>query len=207
MNKAFLTALLSVFVLLTSCRQEPEKLPVLGRKETVNGKEVAHTIPDFKFVNQDSNYVTNETFAGKAYVADFFFISCPTICPKVKKQMLRIYERFSDEERLLLLSHSIDTKRDTVERLNQYARNLGVTDDRWHFVTGEKDEIYEIADDYFSIAIEDPSAPGGFNHSGRLILVDPKGRVRAFCDGTDAEEVDQFMQDIEKLLAEMKEKN
>jgi len=173
----------------------------------VNGKEVAHTIPDFKFVNQDSNYVTNETFAGKAYVADFFFISCPTICPKVKKQMLRIYERFSDEERLLLLSHSIDTKRDTVERLKQYARNLGVTDDRWHFVTGEKDEIYEIADDYFSIAVEDPSAPGGFNHSGRLILVDPKGRVRAFCDGTDAEEVDQFMQDIEKLLAEMKEKN
>jgi protein SCO1/2 len=90
-----------------------------------------------------------------------------------------------------------------VPRLKQYARKLGVSADRWHFVTGEKEEIYGIAEDYFSVATEDPDAPGGYDHSGRLILVDPKGHVRSFCDGTDPEAVDEFIDDIEKLLHEM----
>ncbi len=195
----------SIFILLiatTSCMQprEEEELPILGHRDIVEGDTIYHTIPDFTFINQDSNVVTNETFEGKAYIVDFFFISCPTICPKVKKQMLRIHEEFKDEENLVLLSHTIDTKRDTVERLHSYARNLGVSAPKWHFVTGDETEIYEIADDYFSIAVKDPSAPGGFDHSGRLILVDENRHVRAFCDGTDPESVDQFILDIKKLL-------
>jgi protein SCO1/2 len=199
--------LISIFALLliaTSCIQpkEDDTLPILGHRDVVEGDTVYHTIPDFSFINQDSNVVNNETFAGKAYVVDFFFISCPTICPKVKKQMLRLYDEFKEEPNLVLLSHTIDTKRDTVARLKNYARNLGVEAPRWHLVTGDESEIYDIADDYFSIAVKDPTAPGGFDHSGRLILVDKDRHVRAFCDGTDPESVDQFMEDIRKLLKE-----
>ena len=133
---------------------------------------------------------------------DFFFISCPTICPKLTAQMLRIHDEFKDINEVLLLSHSIDTKRDTVARLKNYSENLGVNSDKWHFVTGDHDAIYEIADDYFSVAIENPDAPGGFDHSGRLILVDKNRNVRSFCNGTEPESVDRFMKDIELLLAE-----
>jgi protein SCO1/2 len=179
-----------------------KELPILGNKTEQEGETIYHTIPDFSFVNQDSAVVNNATFNDKAYVVDFFFVSCPTICPKVKKQMLRIYEKFDADDNLALLSHTIDTKRDTVGRLKKYAENLGVSSDRWHFVTGNKDEIYEIADDYFSIVIEDENAPGGFDHSGRLILVDKNKHIRSYCDGTDAKDVDRFMKDIQTLLAE-----
>ncbi|MBK6621614.1 MAG: SCO family protein [Saprospirales bacterium] len=191
---------------LASCNvpnAQNQPLPVIGNREIVDGDTVYHTVPDFAFMNQDSQWVTNETFAGKAYVVDFFFTHCPTICPKVAKQMKRVHDRFLEEDRLLLLAHSIDPKRDTIGRLKWYADNLGVESSKWHFVTGEKDSIYAIADDYFSIAIENPDAPGGFDHSGRLILIDPQRRVRSFCDGTDAKSVDKFMQDIDKLLREM----
>lgn len=194
--------------LAVSCQLgEPNQnapLPVLGEFDVVGGDTIYHTIRDFSFINQDSQQVTNATFDGKAYVVDFFFISCPTICPKVKKQMLRLYDRFKNEDKLVLLSHTIDTKHDTIPRLKKFATDLGVGLPQWQFVTGEKDSIYSIANDYFSIAQEDPNAPGGFDHSGRLILVDTKRRVRAFCDGTDPESVDKFMIDVERLLKEMK---
>ncbi len=182
------------------CQQQEEPLPILGEKIIENGDTIYHTIPDFAFIDQDSQVVTNETFKGKIYVADFFFISCPTICPKVTKQMLRIYKHFEDDERVALLAHTIDVKHDTIPRLKDYATKLGVRTDKWHFVTGDKEAIYDIADDYFSIAIEDPDAPGGFDHSGKIILVDDKRRVRSFADGTDPESVDRLIADMEKLL-------
>lgn len=182
------------------CSRPEEPLPILGEKIIENGDTIYHTIPDFAFIDQDSQVVTNETFKGKIYVADFFFISCPTICPKVTKQMLRIYKHFEDDDRVALLAHTIDVKHDTIPRLKDYATKLGVRTDKWHFVTGDKDAIYDIADDYFSIAIEDPDAPGGFDHSGKIILVDDKRRVRSFADGTDPESVDRLIADMEKLL-------
>lgn len=193
--------LISAVVLMTACKNE-KRLPILGERDIQNGDTIYHSVPDFSFVNQDSQVVNNATFDSKIYVVDFFFISCPTICPKVMKQMLRVYEKFENEERLMLLSHTIDTKHDTVGRLKMYAQNLGVNTQKWHFVTGDKAEIYDIADDYFSIAKEDPASPGGFDHSGRLILVDTKRHVRSFCDGTDPASVDKFMDDIKALLAE-----
>lgn len=197
-------AIAAIGLLLAACAQEGKQaqaLPYLGNHD-INGQDtVYHTIPDFAFVNQDSNVVTNETFEGKVYLADFFFISCPTICPKVKKQMLRIYDKYKDNDELMLLSHTIDPNRDTVGRLKQYAQNLGVDNGEWMFVTGDQDRIYEIADDYMSIAREDPEAPGGFDHSGWILLIDKEGRIRSFADGTQAEKVDQLMKDIDWLLA------
>jgi protein SCO1/2 len=200
--------LLAASLILAACSTgidtSDEPLPILGQSTiTEDGDTLLHQIPDFTFMDQDSNIVTPATFAGKAYVADFFFISCPTICPTVKQQMLRIYDRFEGEDRLAFLSHTIDIKYDTIPRLKKYAQNLGVDTDRWHFVTGEKEDIYGIANDYFSIAIEDPDVPGGYDHSGRLILVDPNRHIRSFCNGTDSAEVTAFMKDIELLLEEI----
>lgn len=190
-----------VLFVISSCSQGSDNLlPIIGNISVVTGDTLYHEIRDFRFVNQDSQWVTNETFAGKAYVADFFFTSCPTICPKVAKQMLRIYQKFEADDRLVLLSHTIDVKRDTVGKLKQYANGLGVLTERWHFVTGNHDTIYDMADDYFSTALVDEEAPGGFNHSGLLILVDDNRHVRSFCDGTSEEEVTRFMKDVEQLL-------
>lgn len=204
---SFLLFLAFTAPLLWSCggqnQNDPnEPLPILGFKKVEQGDTAYHEIPDFSFIDQDSQIITNETFSGKAYVVDFFFTSCPTICPIVKQQMLRLNEKYQEDERLLLLSHSIDTRNDSVPVLHKYAQKLGVSSEKWHFVTGDHDEIYAIADDYFSIAEVNPDAPGGFDHSGRLILVDKNRHVRAFCDGTDAESVTKFMKDVDKLLAQ-----
>ncbi|MCO6478067.1 MAG: SCO family protein [Phaeodactylibacter sp.] len=197
-----LLAFMTVLILL-GCKPEEKPLPILSKKEEVNGEMVYQQIPDFAFIGQDSNRVSNATFAGKAYVADFFFTSCPTICPVMTRNMLKIYERFQDSAELLLLSHTIDPKRDSVGRLAQYARNLGVRSGKWFFVTGDKDEIYAIADDYFNVVIEDPTLPDGFDHSGRFVLVDPQRHIRAYCQGTDSVAVKKFMEDIETLLDEI----
>ncbi len=183
--------------------ERPSKLPIYGEKEIVEGDTIYHTIPQYEFVNQDSQAVTKATFDGKAYVVDYFFTSCPTICPKVKQQMLRMADRFQEEDRLKILSVSIDTKYDTIPRLKWYADKLEIKTDQWHLVTGDKELIYTIDEDFFHVAEEDPDAPGGYNHDGRLILIDQEHHIRAFCDGTDAEDVDDFMDDIDILMREM----
>ena len=190
--------------LLLGCQNnsEPKTLPRLGNHIIEGSDTLYHTIPDFEFINQDSNMVTNNTFKDRLYVADFFFTSCPTICPKVKKQMLRIYNKYEEDGRVLLLSHSIDTKYDTVPRLKRYADNLGVTGDKWHFVTGSKEAIFGITEPYMSIALEDPTLPGGFDHSGWLILVDQNRHIRSFCNGTEEDAVSKFMEEIDMLLQE-----
>ncbi len=204
MNKHNFLFFAFLLVAISACIYQPkaDKLPILGERDIVNGDTAFHTVPDFSFINQDSQIVTNATFKDKAYVVDFFFTSCPTICPKLTREMLRLHDHFKAEDRLLLLAHSIDTRHDSVPVLKKYAENLEVTSDKWHFITGDKDEIFEIADDYFSVAIDNPDAPGGFDHSGRLILVDKNRYIRAFCDGTDPKDVDRFILDIQKLLDE-----
>ncbi len=196
---------LVVFTLLSGCQSNlsPDVLPILGVPDLgPNGDSVAHTIPDFRLIDQDSNVITNETFAGKAYVADFFFIACPTICPITTKQMLRIHDHFKDEPRLELMGHTLAPKYDTVAALNRYAKNLGVSANKWHFVTGDQATIYDLAPEYMNVALTDEDAPGGINHSGYLILVDKNRHIRSFCNGTDPEEVTRFIKDIEKLLNE-----
>lgn len=188
-----------------SCSQKEEKkeLPFLGRHEYTDTDTIYHKVADFKFVNQDSAFVTNETLYGKVYVADFFFTSCPTICPIMKTQMLRVYDSLQNEQDLMILSHTIDPKHDTVAVLKEFAERLGVTSDKWHFVTGEKEDIYRIGQtSYMVSAVEDPTEPGGFIHSGAFILVDRQQRIRGIYDGTKPDQVDRLMGDIQILLKE-----
>ncbi len=200
----YLIVLIAYFSIVKCGDTKQTPLPIIGERLGIapNGDTIYPTVRPFKFVNQDSNWVSDKDFEGKIYVSDFFFTHCPTICPKVTAQMLRVYTAFKDSNSVKLISFSIDPRHDTVGRLKEYASGLNVTAPKWNFVTGSKDTIFALARDYFSIATEDPNLPGGFDHSGRLILVDKKRRVRSFCDGTDAKQVDRFMKDIETLLKE-----
>jgi len=201
-------------LLLVSCGLENQKskkaeFPVLGRKQyvekVVDGKTVTdtvdHTIPDFRLVNQDSNWVTPESFEGQVYVADFFFTSCPTICPTMKKEMLRVYEAYKDNDEVGIISHTIDPEYDTVALLKDFAERLDVKAPKWHFVTGEKEAIYELGQKgYMVTAMEDENEEGGYLHSGAFVLVDKERKIRGVYDGTRSEEVDKLIKDIDLLL-------
>jgi protein SCO1/2 len=193
-----------LLITLGSCTTKREApLPIFGEREVVGSDTVYHTIADFKFVDQDSVAVTNETYRGKIYVADFFFTSCRTICPIMKTQMLRVYDSIQNDPSVLLLSHTIDPEYDTVGLLHDYANRLGVKSDKWHFVTGKKEEIYKIAQtSYFSTALEDKSEPDGFIHSGAFLLIDQQRRIRGKYDGTKEEDVNRLLADIQRLKNE-----
>lgn len=186
-----------------SCKPKESALPIYGERE-FNGKDtVYHTIAPFAFLDQDSVLVTNDTFKGKMYVADFFFTSCRTICPIMKTQMKRVYDATVNDSDVLLLSHTIDPRHDNVETLHDYSRMLEVTSDRWHFVTGEKDSIYKMAQtSYFVTAQEARQEPDGFIHSGAFMLIDKKQRIRGKYDGTKEADVNRLLKDIERLRNE-----
>lgn len=206
-------ALLLTTALTYSCQSgsSEQKLPILGSREpverVVNGQTIVdtvyHQIPDFAFTNQDSQQVTQETIAGKIYVTDFFFTTCPSICPKMKNQMLRVYEKYKDNPNVVLLSHTIDPAHDTVAVLKDYADRMNVTADKWHFLTGDRDSIYDMALKYFVGVQEDAQAEGGFAHSGDFMLVDHNRHIRGHYHGTEAEDVDRLMQDMDILLKEL----
>ena len=200
-----------VLWLLLGCAERPRRrLPILGKHELLQGKLVEkdrdtiyHSIRDFRFLNQDSSWVTAETFSNKVYVADFFFTSCSTICPIMAKNMLLVYETYKDNPEVGIISHSIDPEYDTVNILRKYADGLQVSSETWHFVTGEKDDVYDLAiKSYLSVAVEDSSDPDGFLHSGYFLLVDKKRRIRGAYDGTSTTAMDTLIQDIDILLRE-----
>jgi len=197
--------------LLSGCVDTPPpKVQVLGQKlvekHTVNGRvvydTVTATIPDFRFVDQDSTLIDAQTVAGKIYVVDFFFTHCPSICPKMKAEMHKVYEKYKDNADILILSHSIDPARDSVSALKTYAGKLNLDSHKWHFLTGDKDSIYAIADHYLESAKEDKDAAGGFIHDGNFILVDRQRRIRGYYDGTTDAGADKLITDIESLLHE-----
>ena len=197
--------------LFASCtNHSTQELPILGRheyNETESGIDtVYHTINSFSLLDQDSSVITNETYDGKIYVADFFFTSCPSICPIMKVQMLRIYEEFNADSTVMLLSHTIDPEYDNVEVLHDYASRLEVNSNKWHFVTGDKATIYEMAQTSYYVATrENEKAPGGYEHSGAFLLIDDQRRIRGVYDGTKVEAVDELIEDIKTLLVEVNE--
>lgn len=170
--------------------------------DPVTGELDPQPVRTWNYIDQDRRPFGSDSLKGKVYVAEFFFASCPTICPKVKSQMFRLEEKFGDHPDFALVSFTVDPKRDTPEAMKVYAQDqLEIMDlDRWRFIYGDKFEIYDLDADYLSIAEEDANAPGGFNHSGYIVLVDREGYVRSYANGTDEEEVNYLMDDIKLLL-------
>lgn len=202
--------ILTLLVTAISCSspQGTAPLPIYGNKIFEENDTIYHTIEDFQLVDQDSSWVTNATFSNQVYVSDFFFTSCPTICPKMKQQMLRVYEKFETNDQVAILSHTIDPKHDTVAVLKDFADKLGINSAKWKFVTGDQDYIYDLGEkSYMVMADEDAEAAGGFIHSGAFLLVDKERRIRGVYDGTVEEQVDILLNDIEKLLKEYEPTN
>jgi len=207
MLKNYFNITLALLIVLwgSSCgTSQNHSLKIYGERSLdENGDTIYFTIPEFEFTNQDKQKITLQNTKGKVFVTDFFFTTCPTICPRMKDQMLRVYEEFKGNPDVIIISHTIDTKHDTVELLYDFAYNkLEIKPGIWHFVTGEKNEIYEMARNYMIVASEDGTAPGGYVHSGKFILIDKKGQIRGYYDGTDPLSVSDLMHDMKALLAE-----
>jgi len=212
-NISSILALLFLTINFTACTNE-KKLPIYGQREAKIVKEkdgtqrvdtVYQTIPAFKFLNQDSTYITQDMFKGKIYVADFFFTSCTTICPTMHRNLKTVYEQYKGNPDILFLSHTIDFKYDKPSVLKKYAQKLGVDVPQWQFVYGSKDEIYNLAEkSYLTVVKEDSTATDGYIHQGWLVLIDKEKRMRGAYDGTKTEEVEKLKKDIVTLLAEEK---
>jgi len=147
----------------------------------LNGKK--RKVPTFEFINQDSLVVSDKDYKGKVFVAEFFFTSCPSICPIMSKNLVAVQNEFQTSENFGIASFSITPDYDTPRVLKEYAEHYGITDLDWHLMTGDKEKIYDLANSGFNIfAAEMPDAPGGFEHSGLFALIDKNGYIRSRVD-------------------------
>lgn len=211
MRKLILYAAFGTLLFGAACTQE-KKLPIWGDREAkiskdANGNEkidtVYKTIPDFKFLNQDSVEVTQDAFKNKIYVADFFFTSCTTICPIMHRNMKTVYDKYKGNPEVMFLSHTIDFKYDKPSVLKKYAQKLGVDGPQWQFFYGDKAAVYGLAEKDYLVAVqEDNGATDGYVHQGWLVLIDKHKRIRGAYDGTKPEEVEKLKSDMDILLAE-----
>lgn len=199
----------SIYFIMTTGKHNMLSLPFYGQKdisvEIIDGKEhtdtIYHTIPEFSFTNQHGKQLASGDVEGKIIVANFFFTSCPTICPKMTSALAYAKNKLKDHKQVVFISHTVDPKRDTVEALAAYAKKAHA-DENWHFVTGEKEDIYKHAvKGYLVGAQEDVLAPGGFLHSELVVLVDNKGRLRGYYNGTDLEEINRLIDETKVLIA------
>ncbi len=167
-----------------------------------------HTIADFSLINQNGKTITEADYRNKIYIADFFFTTCPTICPIMTKNMVTIQNRIINDDDVLLLSHSVTPEIDSVGQLKKYALEKGVDDRKWNLVTGDKKQIYALARKSY-LAVKEDGDGGEFDmiHTENFILVDKEKRIRGFYDGTKSEEIEKLMGDLEVLKASYKEDN
>ena len=160
-----------------------------------------HTIADFSLTNQNGETITQNNYLNKIYIADFFFTTCPTICPIMTKNMVEIQKRIKNDE-VYLLSHSVTPQIDSVPQLKKYALEKGVDADKWNLVTGDKKQIYELArKSYLAVKTDGDGGPLDMIHTENFILVDKERRIRGFYDGTKMEDIEKLMNDLEILKA------
>ncbi|WP_335965589.1 SCO family protein [Galbibacter sp. PAP.153] len=168
-------------------------------------------VPSFKFIDQHKDTITNEDYKGKVYVVEFFFTTCPSICPIMNANMVKLQNKFKNQEDFAIASFTINPESDTPEVLKEYADRYGVTNPNWHMMTGDMTKIYALSNTGFNLfAGQDESVNGGFEHSGLFALIDRKGNIRSradefgnpivYYDGTTDEGVKMIEQDIEALL-------
>ncbi len=162
-----------------------------------------HTIKDFKLYNQNGDTITQDFYKNKIYVADFFFTTCQTICPVMTDHMLEIQEKTKNDPEVLLLSHTVIPNYDSVPVLKRYAVEKGIDDNKWNLVTGDKQQIYELArKSYLAAKREGDAGPFDMIHTENFVLVDKQKRIRGFYDGTDPTAIEDLLHDISVLKKE-----
>lgn len=204
---------LLIIASIASCKNgttQQRVLPILGQRDVeynnVNGEEIAdtlyHTIPEFRYLNQDSLMIESESMKGKIWISDFFFTHCPTICPPMTSQMKRLNNNLNDlSAELQFMSFSIDPDRDTPSRLREYISAHDIELKNWHFFTGDEQATHRLGIEAFLVhAGTDDTQPGGFAHGDIFTLVDREGHVRGIYHGTVEQDVDKLEKDTRKLL-------
>jgi protein SCO1/2 len=162
-----------------------------------------HTIADFSFVNQNGKTITQKDYEGKVYVADFFFTTCGSICPKMTTNLADVQKAIINNPKVMLLSHTVFPETDSVPVLKAYAKKHGVIDSKWNLVTGDKKEIYTMArKSYLAVKLGKPEELYDMVHTENFVLVDQKRRVRGFYDGTKKEDMQRLIADINYLCSE-----
>ncbi|HRN40769.1 MAG TPA: SCO family protein [Vicingus sp.] len=190
---------------------KPKQLPVYNPSdinpklvdESLQGVNKLHRIGSFNLINQNGKTITEKDFEGKIYIADFFFVTCPTICPKMTKQMKRVYQKFESNSDVLILSHTVMPEHDSVPVLKEYEIKNEVSAPKWNFVTGDKKQIYNLArKSYFAAITEGDGGVDDFIHTENFVLIDKEKRIRGFYDGTSENDVDRLINDVSTLLNE-----
>ena len=202
-----LLVFISIYILLNQ-----KQLPVITPRD-VNSELVdslvqhigyKHKIAPFSFTNQNGEKVTNKDYEGKIYVADFFFTTCQTICPKMTDNMVWLQDKIKDNPKVKLLSHSVFPDEDTVEVLKKYANEKGVIDSKWNLVTGNQNEIYKIArQSYLVVKTGKPEEMYDMVHTENFVLVDQKGRIRGFYNGLNIDKKVKGEQNLTQLLEDI----
>ena len=167
------------------------ELPVLG--------EPGHVAGAFDFINQDGTHITEKDVENKVTVVEYFFTSCPSICPTMNKNLKKVYEKFKGDTSFVILSHTVDPERDSFSVLKSYAGKYGVTAPQWQFLTGDKNELYTSASRDYLLAVED-SANSNFIHTQYVALLDKKRQVRGFYDLSTDQNIARLDKDIQELL-------
>lgn len=186
-------------------RQLPIFNPIAAELQNNIAPNDNHKVKDFKVVNQYGDTITRKDFSGKITVVDFFFTTCQGICPKMTNQMDRVMVKYRKDDRVLLLSHTVNPENDSVSVLRAYAEKHIKEKGKWHFVTGDKAHLYDLA--RTSYLLSDTRGDGGkedFVHSNNFALVDHNGYIRGMYDGTDPKDVDRLLAEMDVLLAELK---
>ena len=161
-----------------------------------------HTISDFSLLNQNGDTITQEDYKDKIYVADFFFTTCPSICPIMTENMVSIQNEIMNDDEVLLLSHSVTPAIDSVAQLKKYALEKGVIDKKWNLVTGDKKQIYDLArKSYLAVKTDGDGGPYDMIHTENFILVDKEKRIRGTYDGTNPEDIKKLLNDLSILKA------
>lgn len=208
----FLSVLLVViFIAIYKLTIPKKSLPIFSPRDvnpelvdsTIQHLGYNHTIEDFSFINQNGKTITQDDYKDKVYVADFFFTTCPTICPKMTDNMIWLQNQIKDNADVKLLSFSVTPDIDSVSVLKEYALEKGVIDSKWNLLTGDKKDIYYLArKSYLVVKTGKPEELYDMVHTENFVLVDRKKRIRGFYDGTNLEEVKKLLEDINFLCQE-----
>lgn len=193
-----------IFFVVSHLYSATERLPILGNKTlSPSGDTIYHQIPNFHFVTHENKPISLDSLAGKIHVADFFFTTCPGICPKLSKSLEKVHTLANTVSGLRLVSYSIDPKNDSIPALAAYAQKHHANPKKWSFVRGSQDSVFSLAFKGYLVPVESGNGPeNGFLHSQKIILVDKQFRIRGFYDGLDPNEINRLLSEIKLLIAE-----